>query len=91
MEADNVAKASNHDFLAFMHGSLVARNEKERVTNTHIDCRNVFEIDPWVERTGWHNYLDTAELESLLALIDKPNPDNESTLTAIWNAMAELY
>jgi hypothetical protein len=44
-----------------------------------------------VERTGWHNYLSTLEVESLLALIDKPNPDNESTLAAIWDAMAELY
>jgi superfamily II DNA helicase RecQ len=91
VEANNVAEASNNNFLAFMHGGLVARNEKERATNTHIDSQNVFETDPWVERAGWHNYLDTCEVESLLALIDKPNPDNESVLAAIWNAMAELY
>ena len=84
-------KPSNHEFIAFMHTVLVARDEKERVTNSHIDTGNVFEIDPWVERTGWHNYLNTQHLESLLALIDKPNPDNEPALTAIWDAMAELY
>ena len=91
MEANNVAKASNHDFLVFMHGGLVACNEKERATNTHIDSRNVFKIDPWVERAGWHNYLDTSEVESLLALINKPNLDNKSTLTIIWDAIAKLY
>jgi hypothetical protein len=91
IEANNVAKASNDDFLAFMHSAVVARDEKERAINTHIDSGNVFEIDPWVERAGWHNYLNTLEVESLLALIDKPNPNNEITLAAIWNAMAELY
>lgn len=91
VEANNVAKASNDDFLAFMHSAIVARDEKERAINAHIDSGNVFEIDPWVERAGWHNYLDTLEVESLLALIDKPNPNNEPTLAAIWNAMAELY
>lgn len=83
IEANNVAKASNDDFLAFMHSAVVARDEKEQAINTHIDSGNVFEIDPWVERAGWHNYLNTLEVESLLALIDKPNPNNKITLTAI--------
>ena len=74
-----------------MYGGLVARNKKEWATNTYIDSQNVFKIDPWVERAGWHNYLNTCKVELLLALINKPNPDNESVLTAIWNAIAELY
>ena len=46
IEANNITKASNDDFLAFMHSAVVARNKKEQAINTHIDSGNVFEIDP---------------------------------------------
>ena len=74
-----------------MHSAVVAYNKKERAINAHIDSGNVFKIDPWVEYTRWHNYLNTLKVESLLALINKPNLNNELTLAAIWNAIAELY
>ena len=66
-----------------MHGGLIAYNEKERATNTYIDSQNIFKTDPWVERARWHNYLNTYEVELLLALINKPNLDNKLVLTAI--------
>ena len=61
------------------------------MTNTYIDNRNVFKIDPWVECTRWYNYLNTLEVKSFLALIDKPNLDSKPTLSVVWDAIAELY
>ena len=66
-----------------MHSAVVAYNKKEQVINAYIDSGNVFKIDPWVEHARWHNYLNTLKVESLLALINKPNPNNKLTLTAI--------
>ena len=66
-----------------MHTIFVACNEKEWVINTYINSGIILKIDPWVKHTGWYNYFNTLKVESLLALINKPNPGSELTLTAI--------
>ena len=89
---NNAVKASSDDdFLVYMHTALIAYNKKEQVTNTHIDNGNVFEINPWVKHTEWHNYLNMFKVELFLALIDKPNLDNKPILSVIWDAITELY
>ncbi len=50
----------------------------------------VNEVNPWLERAGWHTYLMGLDREELVASMDKPDLEQEPMETMIWDAMDGL-
>ena len=48
------------------------------------------EVNPWLERAGWHTYLAGIERDKLLESVDRPDAEMEPMLTAIWQAMDDM-
>ena len=48
------------------------------------------EVNPWLERAGWHTYLAGLDREKLLESVDRPDEETEPVLMAIWTAMDEM-
>ena len=48
------------------------------------------EVNPWLERAGWHTYLAGIERDKLLESVDRLDAETEPILTAIWQAMDDM-
>ncbi len=55
------------------------KEKKQRV----IQEGGVNEVNPWLERAGWHTYLMRLNREELIASMDKPDPEAEPIATVI--------
>jgi RecQ family ATP-dependent DNA helicase len=72
---------------------LIARMEKIEDRERRVIEEGGFnEINPWVERTKWHEYLGGPESDrsKLLAAIEEPDPQKEPVAAAIWKAVEDL-
>lgn len=75
----------------------LARKEMDKVIDTIKEKEQrvvqegwVNEVNPWLERAGWHTYLMGLDREELIASVDKPDPEAEPIATVIWDAMNSL-
>ena len=48
------------------------------------------EVNPWLERAGWHTYLAGIERDKMLESVDRPDAEIEPMLTAIWQAIDDM-
>ncbi len=52
------------------------------------------EVNPWLERTGWHKYLKGLNMPKLFDSVEEPNSDPEAeeepVEAAIWKVMGEV-
>ena len=55
-----------------------------------IDEGDIREVNPWLERAGWHTYLAGIEREKLLELVEEAEEENEPILARVWRAMDEM-
>jgi RecQ family ATP-dependent DNA helicase len=75
----------------------LARKEMDKAINTIkekeqrvIQEGGVNEVNPWLERAGWHTYLMGLDREELVASVDNPNSETEPIAAVIWDAMDSL-
>jgi len=75
----------------------LARKEMNQVIDTIkekeqrvIQEGGVNEVNPWLERTGWHTYLMSLDREELIASVKKPDLETEPIAIVIWDAMDSL-
>ena len=55
-----------------------------------IDEGDIREVNPWLERAGWHTYLAGIEREKLLESVEEAEEENEPILARVWRAMDEM-
>lgn len=70
-----------------------AFEDKQRAARAIIEEGEADEINPWLERTGWHKYLKELNPDELIASVQKPGGDPENPEPyeeAIWEAMTEV-
>ena len=69
--------------------------EKRRQTIERQEQRIINEGDTrdtnaWLERAGWHCYLNGLDREKLLESIETPDEETEPVLATVWHAMDEM-
>lgn len=66
----------------------LATQERDDVGAT-IQAGNRFEINAWIQRTGWTGYLEGKDRTALLELVAEP-ADDETLLAKVWEAVADV-
>ena len=62
--------------------------------NNAIQAGQTDEVNPWLKRTGWIEYLGGCDRKDLLKVIEQPGQDEEEeedpVEAAIWRAMGRV-
>ncbi len=70
--------------------TIRAGEEAKANADRVIEEGSVNEVNRWVDRTRWNQYLKGFEHDALLDLIVRPEPESEAVEDAVWNAMDGL-
>ena len=66
------------------------RQTIEREKRRMINEGDSHDTNAWLERAGWHRYLNGLDREKLLEFIDAPEEESEPVLATIWRGMDEM-
>lgn len=70
---------------------LNQKRETMQSNAMHVVLKNdAKDANPWLERTGWSQYLAGIERDKLLECIETPDEETEPQLHVIWEAMDEM-
>jgi superfamily II DNA helicase RecQ len=70
-----------------MEAAIQAVQEEERRMIVQGDTD---EVNPWLNRAGWHTYLAGLDRVWLLECVEAPDDKSEPSLVKIWDAMERL-
>ncbi|TKA40489.1 hypothetical protein B0A49_13909, partial [Cryomyces minteri] len=82
---------SREEVWARLRQKLVAtRTSIENKARSTIQEGEADEVNPWLERAQWHQYLVGLERPELISCVEEPNKKEEPVEAAIWEAMHGL-
>ncbi|KAI4192651.1 MAG: hypothetical protein LQ350_008599 [Teloschistes chrysophthalmus] len=67
------------------------RQEAQKQQESHtIERTEKNEVNPWLERSGWHRYLKGLDPLKLMESVEDPDEETEPVLCTIWKAMDQM-
>ncbi|KAK5011755.1 hypothetical protein LTR28_005091 [Elasticomyces elasticus] len=81
---DYVEQAISHLPL---HRDAATRTSIENKARSTTQEGEADEVNPWLERAQWHQYLVGLERSELISCVEEPDKEEEPVEAAVWEAM----